>query len=115
MAPNRWDVAREDGTCHRCQALIIAGEQYRQFGPKNWPTCIDCAKQATGEDPPPDMPEIPRLPTLKPPAEWFDPNQGMPPVETVIPPLASAKQRERILRARRRLEMPAEGRDWWNK
>lgn len=114
MAPNRWTVARQDTHCHRCEALIVAGERLRLFGPRDWHTCENCATKATGEDPPADMPEIPILPKLKEPEEWFDPNQGMPPVEDVIPPLASRAQRERILRARRRLETPAEGRDWWN-
>lgn len=116
---NRWDVARKDLTCHRCQDPIIAGEQYRHFGPKNWPTCIGCAKKATGEDPPADMPEIPTLPTLKPLDQWFEPNDGLPPIGSIVPVLASASQRERILRARRRLEQPDMqqqriARDWWN-
>lgn len=115
MATNRWDVARRSLACHRCSDVIGAGEQYRQFGPRDWPTCIDCAKKATGEDPPADMPIIPTVPTLKPPVEWFDPNQGMPPVESVIPALASPSQRQRIIAARKRLETPAAGRDWWNK
>ena len=110
-AVNRWDVARADVNCHRCAELIIAGEQLRQFGPKNWPTCIACAKKATGEDPPPDMPVIPTVPLLKQPDQWFDINRGLPPIEECIPPLASANQRERILRARQRMVTDAPARD----
>lgn len=115
----RWDVARELLECHRCESEILEGEQYRHFGPKNWPTCIDCAKRATGEDPPADMPAQPKLPKLKEPSQWFEPNDGLPPIEAILPRLASASQRERILRARRRLEQPDPvqrriARDWWN-
>ena len=114
MSSHRWDVARTVLTCIRGGEEILEGEQNRHFGPTNKPVCIACAKTATGEDPPPDMPAIPRLPTLKPPQEWFQPTDFCP-APPQIPILASKNHRERILRARRRLDAPpAVVRDWWN-
>lgn len=113
-APNRWTVATEDTACHRCDALIVAGEQCRFMGPRNLKTCIDCAKKAGLGDPPADMPIVPTLPTLKEPEEWFEPKDFMPPLGQVLPPLASAKQRARIIAARKRLETTPGQRDWWN-
>lgn len=112
----KWDVARELLECHRCEAPIAEGEQFRGMGPLHRPTCIACAKTATGEDPPADMPMRPKLPELKKPERWYEPD---PIVDgPVIPEVASTAQRGRIWRARKRLEdkgvVPRVERDWWN-
>lgn len=93
MTATRWDVARRTHQCTLCPTVIGAGEQFRQYTPKNLPICIACAKRTTGEDPPPDMPVQPLVPALKPPPVWNEPTE---------PLLMSTKERRLRTRYRER-------------
>lgn len=90
MRRERWDIARGPMRCAECAQALGAGEQIRHYG--KGVVCPSCAERLLAELAPVDMPAIPDVPSLKPPARF-----------AADPPLMSTRQRARVCAAGRRL------------